>query len=63
MKKYQITYMEDGECYSYFCWAYDKKEAEESFVDPDAGYKLEMIVSIKRHTNYQKPLTFFKSMV
>lgn len=47
MKKYIITYSDCGELHHWACRAYDKSHAAEKFNDPDCGFTIDMIVSIR----------------
>jgi len=43
MKRYLIEYSEAGEIHQWTCKAYDKAHAVEKFLDPEAGFTLDMI--------------------
>jgi hypothetical protein len=48
MKTYAITWKEYGQTHCWHCKAISAEHAIEKWIDPDLGYTLEMIESVKK---------------
>ena len=57
MKTYIITYRECGETIQWACKAYDKCHAVEKFIDPEAGFSIDMIEKVEKFKPNPKRLS------